>query len=97
VPDRVPVIVAVVLEVTALVVTLNVAVLLPAGIVTEDGTDAAALLLDSVTVMPPVGAFPVSVTVPVELAGPITLVGLKLIEVSAGAFTVRATDLLVPP
>ena len=52
-------------EETAAVVTVNEAVVLPAGTVTEAGTVAAAvLLLDNRTVMPPVGAEVANVTVP---------------------------------
>jgi hypothetical protein len=46
--------------------TENVALVLPAGIVTEDGTTAAALLLESDMTAPPVGAGPTATTVPVE-------------------------------
>src|SRR5690348_7373016 len=53
---------------TALVVTVNVVLELPAAIVTEVGTDATlALLLDSVTTTPPAGAAAPSDTVPTEL------------------------------
>ena len=52
-------------EETAAVVTVKVAVVLPAGTVTEAGADAVALsLLDKATVMPPVGADPDKVTIP---------------------------------
>ena len=67
--------------VTATVVTVNVAFVAPAGTVTlpTAGTLAtAALLLESVTTIPPAGAADVSVTVPVEDAGPTTLVGLSV-------------------
>jgi hypothetical protein len=57
------------------VVMVNVAVELPAGTVTEVPTVAEAELLDRVTLMPPVGAAPVKVTVPVEDVPPVTLVG----------------------
>ncbi len=70
-------IVTLVFAVTALVVTLNVALVAPAAIVTLAGTLAVAvLLLVSVTTAPPVGAAAVSVAVPVEEVGPTTLVGL---------------------
>src|SRR5579871_218523 len=62
---------------TALVVTVNVAVVAPAATVTLAGTCAAeVLLLDSATLAPPVGAAPLSVTVPVDELPPVTLVGL---------------------
>src|SRR5260370_1185498 len=61
---------------TALVLTVNVALVAPAATVTLDGTLAAAvLLLDSATAAPPDGAAPLSVTVPVEEFPPATLVG----------------------
>ena len=60
-----------------LVVTLKVAVVLPPATVTEAGTVAEALLLDRVTEIPPVGAVALKVTVPVEDALPMTLVGFS--------------------
>jgi hypothetical protein len=63
---------------TALVLTVNVAVVVPAATVTLDGTWATAvLLLESATVAPPAGAAPLSVTVPVEEFPPVTLVGFS--------------------
>lgn len=54
-------------EATALVETVNVAVVAPAGTVTLEGTPAVAvLLLESVTCAPPAGAGPLNVTMPVE-------------------------------
>jgi hypothetical protein len=70
--------------VTAVVVTVNVAVVAPAGTVTLAGTVADALLLVSVTTVPPEGAGPFSVTVPVEEVPPFTLDGLRVNELSAG-------------
>ena len=62
-------------------VTVKVALVDPAATATFALTCAAAvLLLDSVTVAPPEGAGPFSVTVPVELFPPITLVGLTATE-----------------
>src|SRR5438128_11070066 len=62
---------------TALVVTVNGALVAPAGTVTLAGTVAAAVLsLDSVTCAPPAGAGPSSVAVPVELLPPVTVGGL---------------------
>ena len=77
---------------TALVVTVNVAVVDPAKTLTLAGTCAAVvLLLVSPTVAPPVGAAPLSVTVPVDELPPVTLVGFRVTEdndtVAAG-FTV---------
>src|SRR5260221_2558116 len=63
---------------TALVLTVNVALVAPAATVTLGGTVAAAvLLLESATVAPPAGAARLSVTVPVEEFPPVTLVGFS--------------------
>src|SRR5881394_2124922 len=67
--------------VTALVVTVNVALLAPAATVTLAGTVAVDVLL-RVTAAPPVGAGPLSVTVPVEGDPPVTLAGLSAIAES---------------
>ena len=72
-------------EATAMVVTVKVAVALPAGTITLAGTVAAALFLDKATEMPPLGAALLKVTVPVEDVPPVTLVGLTETEESAGA------------
>jgi hypothetical protein len=72
--------------VTALVVTVKFALLAPAATVTLAGTLAAPLLLESITCAPPVGAGPLSVTVPAEdCAPPVTLVGFSATEESVGA------------
>jgi hypothetical protein len=77
---------------TALVATVNVAVVDPAETLTLAGTCAAAvLLLDSDTLAPPVGAAPLSVTVPVDELPPVTLVGFRVTEdnvTAAAGFTV---------
>ena len=66
---------------TALVVTVKVALVVPAATVTLAGTVATAmLLLESVTVAPPAGAPPVNVTVPVEELPPVTVAGLRATE-----------------
>jgi hypothetical protein len=71
--------------VTARVVTLNVALVAPAGMVTLAGTVATAgLLLESETRAPPVRADPLSVTLPIEEDPPLTLVGLSVTEVRVG-------------
>ena len=53
---------------------------LPAATVTEAGTVAEALLLESETDTPPVGAAPLKVTVPVADVPPVTLAGLTETE-----------------
>src|SRR5215831_18598551 len=87
---------------TVLVLTVKVALVLPAATVTLAGTLAAPLLLDSATCAPPAGAGPLSVTVPVEDPSnpPTTLLGLKVSEEtvgSGGGITVSEADRLTPP
>ena len=66
---------------TLLVVTWNVALVAPAATVTLAGTCAAVvLLLVRDTVAPPLGAAPLSVTVPVDELPPVTLVGFTATE-----------------
>src|SRR2546425_356215 len=93
--------------VTDTVVTLNVVLVFPAGTVTlpTAGTLATAvLLLKRVTTAPPVGAAALKVTVPVEDAGPTTLVGLSAMVESVtagggggGGVTVSGTVRVTPP
>jgi len=93
----VAVIVTEVLDATDWVVTLKVAVLLPAATVTEAGTLVDALLLDRETEIPPVGAVALKVTVPIEDAPPTTLVGFSETEERVGladGVTVSAAVLL---
>ena len=62
---------------------MKVVELLPVGTVTFEGTVAAAgLLLDRVTSAPPVGAEPLSVTMPVEGLPPVKLAGFRDTELS---------------
>src|SRR6266481_4516662 len=85
--------------VTALVLTVNVALLAPAATVTVAGTVAVdVLLLERETTAPPVGAGPLSVTVPVEGDPPVTLVGFSVSEerVRAGGSTVSEAVLVAP-
>jgi len=85
--------------VTALVLTVNVALLAPAATVTLAGTVAVdVLLLERETVAPPAGAGPLSVTVPVEGDPPVTLVGFSVSEerVRAGGSTVSEAVLVAP-
>jgi hypothetical protein len=71
--------------VTALVLTVKVAPVAPAATVTLGGTLAAPLSLESITCTPPVGAGPLSVTVPMEdCVPPVTLVGFSATEESVG-------------
>src|SRR6266481_2323752 len=71
--------------VTALVPTVKFALLAPPATVRLAGTLAAALSLESCTCAPPVGAVPLSVTVPVEdCAPPVTLMGFSVTEESVG-------------
>jgi hypothetical protein len=87
---------------TALVLTVNVAVVAPAAAVTLDGTAAAAvLLLESATVAPPAGAGPLNVTVPVEGVPPMTLVGFSVSDERVGGgggadVTVSEADRVAP-
>ena len=62
---------------TALVLTVKVALVAPAGTAKLEGTLAAPLLLESATCAPPAGAAPLNVTVPVEEFPPVTLVGFS--------------------
>ena len=87
-----------VLAATGIVVTMNVAVVALAGMVTLVGAFATAvLLLESVTVAPPAGAGPLSVTVPVEELPPRTEVGLNETEESAAGVTVWIAVRVMPP
>src|SRR6266567_3143793 len=64
---------------TGLVLIVKVPLVLPAGMVTLEGTLAAPLLLESATCAPATGAGPLKVTVPVEdCAPPVTLVGFSV-------------------
>ena len=88
-------------DVTALVLTGKVALEVPVGRVTLEGTLAAPLLLESATCAPPAGAGPLNVTVPVEdRVPPTTLVGFSVIEDTVGSggdVTVSEADLVTPP
>ena len=80
-----------------MVVTGNVAVLLPAATVTLSGTNAIVPVVHSSTTMPPAGAAALRVTVPVADASETTLVGLtetdERLRLASGV-TVRAAVLL---
>jgi len=83
VPPQEPVIVDVVDALTVLVVTVNVVLVAPAGMVTLAGTPVAAELSESVTTAPPLGAAAVNVTVPVAWLPAVTEVGLTVTVESA--------------
>jgi len=84
-PPRVPTISAVVLAPTDVVSTTKVTVVCPEGTVAEADTVAAALPVERATTVPPVGAAPESVIVPVEDAPPITAAGLSVTDERDGA------------
>ncbi len=87
---------------TALVLTVNVALVAPAATATVDGTWATVvLLLESATVAPPAGAAPLRVTVPVEELPPTTLVGFSASDERVGGgggagVTVSEADRVAP-
>jgi hypothetical protein len=101
-PPRVAVMVTEIDALTTLVPTANVALVVPAAIVTLAGVRATVvLLLESAICAPPVGAGPLNVTVPVDEFPPTTLVGFTASEFSATAggaadCTVSEEDLLTP-
>ncbi len=79
------------------VVTMNVAELPPGATVTLAGTLATeGLLLDSATTVPPAGAAPFRVTVPVEELPALTVVGESVNDDSPGELMVRADVLVMP-
>jgi len=90
-------IVALVLDETADVVIVNVAVVAPAATVTEPGTVALVLLDERVTEVPPEADGPLSVTVPVEEEPPVTDVGdTETLDTLAG-FKVSVADFTLTP
>jgi len=82
---------------TASVVAVKLTLLDPAGTVTDPGTVTHATGEARVTLMPPDGAFPVRVTVPVEDAPPSTVDGLNVTVDGTGGTTVRSCEALPPP
>lgn len=95
---RVAVIVTEVEPDTEAVSMLNVALFAPEATETLEGTVATAtLLLLSDTEIPPLGAAPVSFTVPVEPAPPATVLGASDSELNTGAVTVTVADFSDPP
>lgn len=88
-------IVAEIADVTALVVTLNVAEFAPAATVIVAGTLAALLLLETVTETPAAGAGPESVTVAETFVPPVAVAGVRLIESGTAAATASVPLLVV--
>jgi len=84
----VPVIVTVVAEFTGVVETINVAVVAPAGTVTEPVTVALALFDDRLTTVPLGPAGPFRVTVPLDVLPPTTEVGERVTLIREAALTV---------
>jgi len=84
------------------VFTVKVALVAPSGTNTLEGTLAAPLLLERVTVAPPAGAGALNVTWPVEdCTPPITVLGFSVSEESVGGgggagFTVSEAVLVTP-
>ena len=96
-PPAVAEIVTEVLDEPGDVLTTNVAELLPGGTVTLAGTLATeGLLLDSTTTVPPAGAGPLRVTVPVEELPAVTVEGESVNDDSTDGLMVMA-DVLVTP
>ena len=95
-PAKLAVTVIVVVEDTPEVVIVNVAVLLPDVTVTLVGVVAEELLSDNVTTVPPEGAGPLIVTVPVDELPPTTEVGFRVTELSVGAVIVSVACFVVP-
>jgi hypothetical protein len=80
---------------TTLVVIVNVALVAPAGMVTLEGTCAIETLLENrFTRAPPVGATPFSVTVPLELFPPTTVLGVLVKPDRVAAYTFRVAFLV---
>ena len=82
---------------TEIVVMVNVAEVDPAGTVTDAGSVAFVLLEVRLTVMPPDGATPFKVTVPVDVSPPTTVLGFNDTLVTAGGLIVSVVVLVVLP
>jgi hypothetical protein len=83
---------------TTLVLTWNVAVLDPPGMVMLEGTVVAGVPLTSWATLPPEGAGPFKVIVAVEMPGSITDVGLSVKEYrTTRPVVVRVAVWLTPP
>jgi hypothetical protein len=83
--------------VTALVVTVNVALALPAGTVTLSGTVATDVLLLDKDTTTSIGAGSFMVTVPWDVLPPTTLVGSSVTESTSRGATVKLAFFVTPP
>jgi hypothetical protein len=83
--------------VTGFVVTVKVALVVPAATVSDDGTVTAAVLLVRATTSPALGAGPDSETVPVAVFPPRTEDDESETAESAAGETVRVAVFVVPP
>ena len=84
--------VAVVVDVTVSVDTVNVVLVAPAAMRTVEGTVADAVLEVRFTVAPPEGATPLSVRNPVELVPPVTVDGETMNELSVAGLMISVDD-----
>lgn len=91
-PLNLPVIVAVMVAETAVVVIVKIAAVEPAGTETDAGTMALPLFELRVTETPPAGAAPLSVTVPAAEAPPVTTIGEVVKLDSEGGLTVKVDE-----
>jgi len=96
-PPAAAAIVEVTWDATPDVVTTKEVVFEPAGTVTVGGTCAAAFELVTVTVIPPAGAIPVSITVAVDAPPPVKVVGLSVRVDITGGLTVSFAVLVTLP
>lgn len=92
----VPVIVAVFALCTASEETVNVPIEEPPATVTESGTVAFVLLDARFTIVPPAGAKPLRVTVPVDVDPPVTDEGDRLTLTRVAGLIVKLADWLTP-
>jgi len=96
-PPAVAEIVTEVLDEPGDVLTMNVAELLPDDTVTLAGTLATeGLLLESTTTVPPAGAGPLRVTVPVEELPAFTVEGESVNDDGTGGLTMMVVVLVMP-
>ena len=94
---RVAVIVTPTFEVTVDVVIVKLAEVAPSGTTAVDGTTASELLLARLTAVPPSPAGPLSVTAPVAIVPPPTVVGFTETELSAAGVTVNVAVFAADP